>query len=218
MRCMWLRPIVIGTPLFGRDRTDLGCWLCRRSIPDENPECSTCWWRRCGCGACRQPIHRDTRGRVGPCPEEVKRLGSILRIWAKTFDGQPLDWPTTAEEAAGAAIRNWLADVSSDLGVRIRLLDSKAYHPAFGLRLQVPTSLSLLHDPRVPALLRGASNMSGLRDVMVERPDGDRVSFVLGEGTFCLIGGSRHEAPGLRTPEALEALEADRLAIHGAVS
>lgn len=82
-------------------QTDLGCWYCRQSIPDDNPECPTCWWRICSCGACRQPNHPDTRGRIGPCPEAVQRLGFVLHQWSRTFDGAAYFFARKAGYGAG---------------------------------------------------------------------------------------------------------------------
>lgn len=192
---------------FGRDRTDLGCWHCKSSIPDDNPECATCWWRVCGCGACRQPTHIDTRKRIGPCPEEVERLGLALRMWPRTFLDKPIDWPTSAELNAGPLVKEWLARLSGQLGIRIRLLDTDGFHPNFGLRLEVPASVNMLDDVRMASILRAASNLSGHRDLMIERPAGDRMTFVLGEGLFARVQGQTFSAPHINGAHALEDIE-----------
>lgn len=206
------------TLAFGSDRTDLGCWHCRHSIPDDNPDCPTCWWRLCSCGACRQPIHRDTRGRIGPCPAEIIRLGAVLRAWSKTFDGQEIQWPTAAELQAGSEVRLWLAGISDEVRLRVRLLTTSGFHPAFGLRLQVPLNIRLLEDRRVPAILRGASNISGGRNVIVETEGGDRLTFVLGDGLFGRIQGGEYENTALQDAAALELLEHEGSAIQKAQS
>lgn len=200
---------------FGPERRDLHCWWCRKSIPDENPECNICWWRTCSCGACRQPTHLDSRGRMGPCPVEVLRFGDLFLDWTETFEGVPIEWPSRAERAAGPAVQSWLAGIEEELGIHIRLRDTTGYHESFGLRLEVPANVSLMTDPRIPVLLRGASNLSGHRNVIVERAGGGRLTFVLGEGVFSRVDGIRHDNLALTDAAAFEQLEAQRRGLVG---
>ena len=194
-------------PGFRDPRRNLWCWHCRKDIPDTNPECGTCLWRTCSCGACRQPIHRDSRGRIGTCPAEVSRFGDLFLGWTETFDGMPIVWPSRPERAAGSAVRSWLDSIERDLGIRIRLRDTQGYHKTFGLRLEVPGSIDLIADARIPVLLRGASNLSGDKNVIIERAGGGRVTFVLGEGVFSRVDGVTREDHAIRDAVALEQLE-----------
>jgi hypothetical protein len=198
---------VEGQPQFGRDRKDLYCWHCWKPIPDQNEECGVCLWRICGCGACRQPTHMDTRGRIGPCPVEVEKLGLLLRDWDRTFDGEELHWPTAAELAVRPEVRQWIGAIGEKLGLRLLILDRSQYHSAFGLRLQLDSDIDFNRDPRIPPLLRGASNVSGASGVIVESRSGTRLSFVPGMGVFMKVGGRSFSDETLTDASALEGLE-----------
>lgn len=200
-------------PEYVRDRRDLWCWHCHVPISDESDDCRVCLWRRCACGACRQPTHIDTRDRMGPCAEEVKRLGPVLRAWDETFDGRLIEWPPSLV-AAEHALTEWLWRFGRKSRLRLELLRSRDFHPAFGMRIQVESEVDLLRDPRIPGLLRSASNFSGRRDSMVEKTNGDRVTYVQGEGVFARVGGRRLDLVDVREPEHLEALERSRMPLE----
>ena len=75
------------------------------------------------------------------------------------------------------------------------------------MRLEVPNSIDVIADARIPVLLRGASNLSGDKNVIIERADGGRVTFVLGEGIFSRVDGVNREDLAIRDAVALEQLE-----------
>jgi hypothetical protein len=135
-------------------------------------------------------------------------------MWPQTFLGKPIDWPTSAELNAGALVREWLARLGSQLGIRMRLLDTRGFHPNFGLRLQVPVTVSIVDDVRIAAILRAASNLSGHRDLMIEHPGGDRLTFVLGQGLFARIDGQMYSAAHINGAHALEDIESNGLSLR----
>lgn len=192
---------------FGRDRKDLGCWSCKKPIPDENADCPLCWWRTCACGACRQPWHVDARGRIGPCSEEVARLGLLLRNWPTTFDGISIPWPSPAELSAGPAVKQWVQAMSKSLDLPLQILESRGFHSGFGLRLGIPRHVDFHTDSRLPVLIQSAANLTATRGVIVEHSDDDRLTFVPGEGVFLKQGVLQYENPLLKDAAAFEELE-----------
>jgi hypothetical protein len=128
-------------------------------------------------------------------------------MWPTTFLGEAIEWPSLAELAAGMAVRQWLAAMSRELRVRLRLLDRQGLHPSFGIRVLVPRSVDLLQDPRIPIVLRGASNVSGNRDAIAEDEEGNRLTLVLGEGLYGRIHDRRYDFKSTGNPDELERLE-----------
>jgi hypothetical protein len=138
-----------------------------------------------------------------------------LRAWPQTFDGHALTWITTSGHAVDPQIVAWIGNIGIELKVDLRILDRAGHHPGFGLRIQVPATLDLLDDARMPSLLRRASDVAGQSGVILETAGGDRLTFVIGEGVFGRINGTTYEAEALRDSADLEKLEASGLPLSG---
>ena len=82
----------------------------------------------------------------------------------------------------------------------------------------MPVNVRLLEDRRVPTILRGASNISGGRNVIIETEGGDRLTFVLGDGLFGRVQGGEYENIALQDAASLEELERRGSAIQGTQS
>jgi len=133
---------------------------------------------------------------------------ALLRAWSQTFDGHPLSWTTTSGRAVEPQIVAWIGNVATELHLALRILDRAGHHPGFGLRLEVPATLDLLGDTRMPSLLRHASEVTGHSGVILEAVGGDLLTFVIGEGVFARIDGKAYQAEALRETADLESLEA----------
>lgn len=115
--------------------------------------------------------------------------------------------PTAAELAVRPEIRHWIGAVGERLGLSLLILETSQYHDVFGLRLQLDGDIDLNRDPRIPALLRGASNVSGARGVILESRSGTRLSFVPGMGVFMKVGDRSFGDETVTDASSLEGLE-----------